>query len=554
MEVMDNKILQEIKERLDIVDFVGNYVELKKVGSYYRGLCPFHQEKNPSFFVSPERQIFKCFGCGAVGDVITFYMKIENLEFKQAIRQLAEKLGIEISSKETLEKDTQLIKKLLELNKIALNYYKKNLKEIKEVQDYLLKRGLKNDTIDYFDLGYAKEGSHLRDYCFNLGYSLEDLEKVGLINEKKEDKFQSRIMFPLIDTSTKIIGFTGRIFPEKEKAPKYLNTPDTILFKKSNFVYGLVYTKEYIQKERKVVLVEGQFDFLLAYQNDLKNIVAVSGSALTKEQLNLLKKYTNRLVLAFDNDEAGFKASIKAGLLALSFGFEIYKLIFEGYKDLADFFEKNNSITNLREKNFLDYLFEYAQNNYDLNDLNNKKIVLNLILPFLKYLDSVSVSFYLSKLSEILSIKEQFLLNELNKLQPIVTYETEENLLEISPKRIYDLIERFVALSLLIERTDEIESLKIELEGELSDYLENLFNNKDKQEIINLRMIYEKTNYKDLERELAIIKREILKEYYREKINSFDVLVKNLEIKNLEPFLKEVKFYIEKLKTLEKNA
>lgn len=554
MEEMSNRILQEIKDKLDIVDFIGSYIELKKVGSYYRGLCPFHQERNPSFFVSPERGIFKCFGCGAVGDIVTFYMKIENLDFKQAIKQLAEKLGIEISPLSIEEKEIKEIKRLLEINKIALNYYKKNLKEIKEVKDYLLKRGLKEESIDYFDLGYAKEGSHLRDYCFNLGYSLEDLEKVGLINEKKEDKFQSRIIFPLIDPSAKILGFTGRIFPEKEKAPKYLNTPDTLLFKKSKFIYGLVYTKEYIQKERKAILVEGQFDFILSFQNNLKNIAAISGSALTKDHLNLLKKYTNRLVFAFDNDEAGFKASLKAGILALSTGCEIYKLIFGDYKDLAEFFENKNSLERLKEINFLDYLIEYVQNNYNLNELDNKRFVLNLILPFLKYLDSITTSFYLSKLAGVLSIREDFLLSELNKLQPTIIEDLEEKTLEISPERIYDLIEKFIALSLLTERRDEIEILKNELEKDFVDYIDSLLSNEERQEIINLRMLYEQINHKDLAREISIIKKEILKEYYKEKINSFNRIVGNLRTENLEPFLKEVKFYIEKLKSLEKNA
>lgn len=550
---MDNKILQEIKEKLDIVDFISGYLELKKVGSYYRGLCPFHHEKNPSFFVSRERQIFKCFGCGVSGDVITFYMKIENLEFKQAVKELADKLGIEITKITFSERETKEIKRLLELNKIALIHYKKNLKEIKEVQEYLLKRGLKSEIINYFDLGYAKEGSYLRDYSFNLGYSLEELERAGLLNEKKEDRFQSRIMFPLIDVSSKILGFTGRSFPEKERAPKYLNTPDTTLFKKSKFIYGLVYSADYIRKERKAILVEGQFDFILSYQNNLKNIIAVSGSFLTKEQLSILKKYTNRLVFAFDNDEAGLKASLRAGVLALTLGFEIYKLIFENCKDLAEFFEKDKPKENLKEMNFLDYLFDYIQNSYDLNNLDNKKIALNIILPFLKYLDSITLSFYISKLSKILSLKEDFLFNELDKLQPVIIEEIKETT-ETPTTRIYDLIERFVALSILLEKRDEVEVLKNELGDEFIDYFENLLNNNERREIINLRMVYEELNNKDLEREIVIIKREILKEYFKKKIHSLNMIVNNLENENLERFLAEVKFYIEKLRYLEKNG
>lgn len=549
---MESRILQEIKEKLDIVEFIGGYVELKRVGSYYRGLCPFHQERNPSFFVSPERQMFKCFGCGAAGDVITFYMRIENLEFKEAVERLAEKLGLEldISQKET---DFQEIKKILEINRIALNYYKKTLKDVKEALDYLKKRGLKDETIEYFDLGYANEGNFLRDFLLSLGYDIEEIQKAGLLNEKKEDKFQSRIIFPLIDIDKKIVGFTGRSFPEKERAPKYLNSPETILFKKSRFIYGLVYSKDYILKEKEAVIVEGQFDFILSFQNNLKNCIAVSGSSLTKEQLQILKKYTNRLVLGFDNDDAGFKASLRAGLLALESKFEIYKLIFDPYKDLAEFFENQNTIENLKNVPFIDYLFDYIENKFDLNDLDNKRKALNLILPFLKYLDVVASSFYINKLSLLLKIKEDFIINELNKVQ-IEVQEEPETQVSYFTNRLFDLIEKFVALSKLLNKEEEKEILLREMDYEFREYFEEIEFNEEKQDILRLRMLYEELNTSDLEKEFKFIQKEILKEYYKNKINYYKELINNINPEDLENLLKQVKFYTEKLKILEKNA
>lgn len=549
---MESRILQEIKEKLDIVEFIGGYVELKRVGSYYRGLCPFHQERNPSFFVSPERQMFKCFGCGAAGDVITFYMRIENLEFKEAVERLAEKLGLEldISQKET---DFQEIKKILEINRIALNYYKKTLKDVKEALDYLKKRGLKDETIEYFDLGYANEGNFLRDFLLSLGYDIEEIQKAGLLNEKREDKFQSRIIFPLIDIDKKIVGFTGRSFPEKERAPKYLNSPETILFKKSRFIYGLVYSKDYILKEKEAVIVEGQFDFILSFQNNLKNCIAVSGSSLTKEQLQILKKYTNRLVLGFDNDDAGFKASLRAGLLALESKFEIYKLIFDPYKDLAEFFENQNTIENLKNVPFIDYLFDYIENKFDLNDLDNKRKALNLILPFLKYLDVVASSFYINKLSLLLKIKEDFIINELNKVQ-IEVQEEPETQVSYFTNRLFDLIEKFVALSKLLNKEEEKEILLREMDYEFREYFEEIEFNEEKQGILQLRMLYEELNTSDLEKEFKFIQKEILKEYYKNKINYYKELINNINPEDLENLLKQVKFYTEKLKILEKNA
>jgi DNA primase len=294
--------IEEIKSKLDIVEVVQRYVKLKRVGKYYSGFCPFHKETKPSFFVSPEMQIFKCFGCGNGGDVIKFLMQIENLTYSQVLEKIKDEYGLEI---EISQKDKAFgeERKILEINYSALKFFRRELKKNKEALEYLLKRGLTEKTINDFEIGFSPGNTLLRDYLYSQGYDYELIKKAGLLDYQNFDRFQSRIIFPLRDEKGKLVGFTGRIFPENLPGPKYLNSPETLIFKKSEFLYGLYFAKEHILVQKKVILVEGQFDFLLSWQNNLKNVVAVSGSALTENHLRKLKKYSSNLVLAFDNDQ-----------------------------------------------------------------------------------------------------------------------------------------------------------------------------------------------------------------------------------------------------------
>ncbi len=543
---MDQEILQEIREKIDIVEFISNYVELKKTGNYYKGLCPFHQERNPSFFISPQKQIFKCFGCNVAGDVITFYMKIEGLSFKEAIKNLADKFNIEINFKEQKE-NISVYKKFLEINRLALNFFKRNLQQNQEVINYLKSRGLTEETINFFDLGYASSGSHLRDYFFTLGYKLEDLKEVGLLNDKFEDKFQGRIMFPLINEKRKLIGFTGRLYPETDYGSKYLNTAENKLFKKSKFLYGLVYSQAEIEKKKEVIIIEGQFDFLLAYQNGIKNVVAVSGSAFTQDQLNILKFLTKNFVLAFDNDLAGFKSAWKTALMLFANKIEVDQLIFEPAKDLAEFFNSNYSINQLKKKAYLDYLIDYCSSHFNLEDLDGKKQTLDLILPLLKYLDNLKQGYYLSRLSKILEIKEEFLFKELNSLVYNYQIENEYQPLVYPKDRLEILIERYIAFSFLLNNLEKIEEIK--------DYLENYNEVKEKllqddyyQEILNLRINYESNLNINFEEELRFLKKEIQKEYYKKQIESYS----KISGLPLDEVLKKINYLTQKIKEIEK--
>lgn len=551
-------LIEGIREKINIVDFISNYIELKRAGSYYKGLCPFHQERNPSFFVSPQKQIFKCFGCNVGGDVITFYMKIENLSFKEAVKNLCEKLGIDYEYSKSKEiKPTAEIKKILDINRIALNFFKKHLKNNKPVLDYLFNRGLKEKTIDIFDLGYAPRGSHLRDYLFTLGFSLEDLKKAGLINEKEEDKFQGRIIIPLIDHNKKLIGFTGRIFPESDYGPKYLNSPETILFKKSKFIYGLVYALEELSKEKELIITEGQFDVMLAYQYSVKNIAAISGTSITLDHINIIKKYTQNIALAFDNDEAGFKAELKAALLAFSKNINVYKIVFQEGKDLADFFLKNeNNLNKIKKMYYIDYILEWSQNNLDLNVIDGKWQFLNIALPLLKQIDNIKQAYYIQKISEMIKFNESFIIKELEKINyPYIlnNQETETlSYLDNSKNRMFLLIERFLSLVLLSQKFDIIENIKPYTEP-YKDLITSFINSDNENssyfnEIIKIRSFYEENLKTNIDQEILFLEKEIKKEFYKDKIQKLKQIVQNNKDLNIEEILKEIKIYTEKLK------
>lgn len=533
----------EIKEKINILDVVQKYVKLKRVGRYYSGLCPFHKETKPSFYVSSEMQIFKCFGCGEGGDVIKFLMKIENLDFKGVLEKLKEDYGIEIESK---KEDRDSNKKILEVNYAALKFFRNKLKENKEAIEYLKKRGVSDESINYFEIGFSPGNTLLRDYLFSLGYSKEILENAGLLDPKNFDRFQSRIIFPLRDEKGRLVGFMGRIFPETHPGPKYLNTPDTPLFKKSKFLYGLYYSKDYILKEKKVVITEGNFDFILSFQNGLKNIVCVSGSALTNDHLNILKRYSKEIVLAFDNDSAGFNSTLKVSLMAKSFGFNIKKLIYIG-KDLAEFFKNGYSINEIIEVDFYDWLFEYLfKNNFD------KYSILEIFLPQIKLLDLIKINEYLDIIEKKLDLPKEFLIKKLEETKiEIPTVSVKEDFKEKIVKKDLGEILSLKVLSLLYIEKDEslIEEITDVIKPEFQELLHRIIkNNLEKNEIEFFEMAKTyftetKINFeKELTKSIKILKKYNLKRKLYDLQKDLKILENNNDIiSTINEIIKELK-------------
>ena len=319
--------VQQVKDRLSIVDVVSQYVKLDRAGSTLRARCPFHAEKTPSFFVSAERGTFHCFGCGEGGDIFTFVEKIEGLDFKGALKVLADKAGVEIVYEKGGKEKKDERERLFELMEVATIFFMSKLSD--DAKKYLRERGMKDATIKEFRLGFAGASwTEASDFLKKKGFSDKEIIEAG-VGKKGDrgtlDKFRNRIMFPIADSAGRVIGFSGRIFGEKAspEAPKYLNSPETPLFHKSRILYGFDKAKLAMRKLQCAVLVEGQMDLLASHQAGWGNTVAVSGTAFTPEHASLVKRMTDNLVLALDADEAGIKAAGRAARAALQGGLNV---------------------------------------------------------------------------------------------------------------------------------------------------------------------------------------------------------------------------------------
>ena len=347
--------VQQIKERLNITDVISGYIRLTKAGVNHRALCPFHNEKTPSFMVSPSRQSWHCFGCGEGGDIFTFVEKIEGIEFLDALKILAGKAGIELEysdPKMRSEKD-----RLYEICETSAQFFTQQLGN--PIINYLYKRGLKDETISEWRLGYSPDSwDSLLTFLKSKGYRETEMEKAGLIiqdtrykiqDTRWHDRFRNRLMFPIFDTSGRVVAFSGRIMhdvvPSKTEhadSGKYINSPETILFSKSRILYGFNRAKTDIRKNDAAILVEGQMDVILPWQDGVKNIIATSGTALTEDQLTIIRRLTGNLIMAFDMDDAGFRATKRGVDLAQGLGFNISVLRLESGKDTADFVADNS--------------------------------------------------------------------------------------------------------------------------------------------------------------------------------------------------------------------
>lgn len=311
MPYIKENTIKEVKDQIDIVDVISDYVRLEKTGSSYKGLCPFHNEKTPSMIVTPSKNLFHCFGCGEGGDGIAFVSKIKNLTFNETILLLAEKMGIDVEMGQTEENNNILY----DINREAAVYFYRNLLKNSIPMNYIKNRGISVESIKKFGLGFASDSWNDLLYYLKTRFKEEDIIKSGLISKNNNgriyDKFRNRIIFPIFNTSNRIIGFGGRTLSEDKNQPKYLNSPETEIFVKGNNLYGINKSKNHI-RNNYVVVVEGYMDFLSLIEAGIENVVAVLGTALTKNQVNLIKKYTNNIVLMYDSDKAGLNATRKA--------------------------------------------------------------------------------------------------------------------------------------------------------------------------------------------------------------------------------------------------
>jgi len=428
---VENQV-EEIKKKLDIVEVINKFVPLKKRGRHFVACCPFHQEKSPSFIVSNELQIYKCFGCGKAGDVFNFMEEYNRIDFKDALEDLAKMAGIKLVHTGKFDGAESKKKRLFEINKEAAKFYHYILTshELGKIAlAYVEKRGISREIIKKFLIGFAPKDSRLIiNYLLKKGFKLEDMMENGSFGKSQYnrgqnyDRFQDRLIFPQIDFRDRVVGFSGRILPgnTNPNLAKYINSPETEIYHKSQMFFGLNLAKEKIKKENTAIIVEGELDMISPFQAGIENVVAIKGTALTEEQLQLIRRYAETLILGLDSDFAGNKASIRSIELADKMDFEIRVLDLEGkYKDPdeaikadLDFFKKK-----LKEaESIWDFILNSSVKNYGTDTSKGKKMILMTILPFLAKINNLVIrSDYLRKVAALINSDEDSVVEEFKK-------------------------------------------------------------------------------------------------------------------------------------------
>ena len=436
--IPEDKIL-EIKNAADIVELVSEVVHLKKAGKNFVGLCPFHTEKTPSFTVSPEKQIFYCFGCGAGGNIFSFLMKNEGLAFPEAARSLARRYGIDIPRRSLTPEQKKRMgerESLLKINQQAMDFFSRALRSDRSGQaamSYLNKRGLSSEIIDRFNIGYAPRGwDNLLNFFSKMGVSLARVEKSGLILSKKGgrgyyDRFRDRIIFPIIDVNHAVIGFGGRVLDDT--LPKYLNSPETAVYNKSRSLYGLHLSKDKCRKAQTVYIVEGYLDLLTLHQQGIENAVATLGTALTAEHVRMLSRYVPRMILVYDSDEAGIRSALRC-----------IDIFWKEHVDFSrgDVFREEKADTHIlvlpdghdpdsyvREKGagsfekaashapgIISFLIEQSISMHGLSTEGKIRVVTDLQGPLAAINDNVARTLYIKQLAERIGLEENIILEK----------------------------------------------------------------------------------------------------------------------------------------------
>lgn len=422
----DNNISEVILDRIDIVELISSYVTLKQTGRNHKGLCPFHNEKTPSFIVSDDKQLYHCFGCGAAGNAIGFFMQIENLDFLDAIEMLAEKYNIDLSdyrNNKSQKKPSDNKNELYQLTRSAGVHFFKNLKTADNAMLYLKNRGLSDDIIKKFGLGYALDSWDGLIKSFD-NKNLKLLEEAGLVLAKKDkngyyDRFRNRLIFPIINVQGKVIGFGGRVLDDS--LPKYLNSPETDIFNKSMTLYGLNIAKNHMQDLRRIIVVEGYMDVISLHMHGVKNVVATLGTALTKQHGNLLSRYADEVIVCYDGDEAGQKAAFRSIEVMSDIKAKVKILTLEDGLDPDDYirkYGKDKFIDQVEKaKPSIEYKLSVFKSKYDISTNDGK---VDYVFEAINYLatlkNEVTKKIYLKYLADETKLDIEDLEKELNKI------------------------------------------------------------------------------------------------------------------------------------------
>ena len=540
MAKISKQDIDYIFDNIDIVSLVSEYVKLEKRGQNYLGLCPFHNEKTPSFTVSPEKKIAHCFGCGKGGNIFQFVSLIENITYNQAIVKLGTRLGLDIESNNNKEESYDLNNELdimyygHRLLADYFNYILLNTKEAEDALNYLLDRGLSVDVIKYFNIGYAPRENNIALNFFNSNkINLDLMVEAGLLgkndNEDYYDVFKDRIMFPIKNNQNQVVAFSGRTMSTDKSVPKYYNTHETKIFEKRKVLYNFSDARSFIAKENEVILCEGYMDVIKAHQNGVKNAVALMGTNIDNNKLKEILSLVKKITLSLDNDEAGSKAQIEIGNRIIETTDNIYKLKFSGAKDLDEFltekntknpdFDVENYLRNNKE-HFINYKIEYCKNDSKSN-IEQRIKYKNEILVNIAYVEDESLKYILlTNLAEEFGIERQVLLKELGKVNVKRKKAAVEWVAPTNPELLFRTTNYdkkmcklfkyfFVDRSLFVEKYNDLEKCQFPQEAfvNLMDYLVIYYNNNlefhihkfihsiDDDEVVRLATYIDETDF-----------------------------------------------------------
>lgn len=497
------ELIEDIKNSNDIVDIISQYVILKRSGRNFFGLCPFHKEKTPSFSVSPDKQIFHCFGCGAGGNVIHFISKIENVDFKESLEILSERVGIKLPTLEGSidSKKQELKEKVYEINKQAALFYHEALYKptSKLAQEYVKKRKLDNKTLKTYTIGYAESNSNLYRFLKNKGFTDEEILASDLVNKMGNnfvDRFKNRLIFPIQDVRNRYIAFGGRVLDNS--LPKYINSPENIVYSKARNLYGLNVAKN--AKLEKLLIVEGYMDIVSLHQRGIENVVASCGTALTEAQGRLLRKYAEKVIISYDSDAAGQAATLRGLEILNNLGCDIRILQMEGAKDPDEYVIKygNGRFNNLIDKaiSLIEFKVKVLKKDLDLDNTNDKIKFLNEIAKLVSSVDNrMEQEVYIDKISSDYNISKEAIYAEINKLN----YSRNQGKKTLESKYVRKTeIKKEALPETLIKRENIIIGLLLTGKEEVYNQIKNILSPEDFRSEQNKKII--KSLYEEFEK------------------------------------------------------
>lgn len=585
-----DEIIDEVRQTNDIVDVISQYVRLKRSGRNYFGLCPFHNEKSPSFSVSPEKQIFHCFGCGVGGNIFTFLTKIEGINFVEAVQNLAERANIQLPTLENnLDSKKEALKsKVYQVNEFTANYYHENLykPESKIAQEYIKKRKLSNETLKSFKIGFSGKFDELYKELKKQGFEEREILESGLVNKNDRgqyiDRYRNRLMFPICDVRGRVIAFGGRVLDDSK--PKYINSPENIVYSKGRHLFGLNVAKKYDIKKR-LLIVEGYMDVISLHQRGIHNVVASLGTALTQQQGYLLRNNTEQIVLSYDSDEAGQTAKVRAMEILQNMGCDIRVLQMDGAKDPDEFVIKygNARFQNLVDRaiSVVEFKVKILRQSMDLNSVNDKIKFLNEIAKIISKIDNnMEKEIYIERISKEYDVSKEAIYAEVNKLtyketsdekllskpRPVIRHiekEVQEEVSEATKKRENTVLAILLLGDLniynIIKQNIKLEDFKYEIDAKIAKKLyeefengnsniNSIIDNLSEEEQNQITMIMaEDYGIDDIEKAID----DIIKIYEKEKLNErkFKILelLDDSDIKEKENLEKELNDIIIKL-------